>query len=92
MLNFATNIVLGPICRNRSLNDSSNPRMSAVMLTIDVMPMTTPRIVNAERILFARSVSSAITRISVSRPARRPGIVSYELRATSYELRVTSCE
>ncbi len=87
-LNFGMNIVFGPTCRNRSLNDSSKPRMSAVMLTIDVIPMTTPRIVNAERSLFARSVSSAITRISVSRPVRMPGIrevTSDELRVTNYE-------
>ena len=44
-----------------SRSDSSKPRMSDVMPTIEVMPMTTPRIVSAERILFVRSVSSAIT-------------------------------
>ena len=62
----------GPICRNRSLNDSSKPRISAVMLTIEVMPMTTPRIVSAERILLVRRVSTAIVRISWRRPARSP--------------------
>ena len=71
-LNFVTNIVFGPIWRNRSLNDSSKPRISAVMLTIEVMPMTTPRMVNAERILLLRSVSTAIVRISWRRPARSP--------------------
>ena len=51
-LNFVTNIVVGPICRNMSLNDSSKPRSRAVTLTIEVMPMTTPRMVRAERSLL----------------------------------------
>ena len=71
-LNFVTNIVVGPICRNRSLNDSSKPRSSAVTLTIEVMPMTTPRMVRAERSLLVRSVSTAIVRISARSPARSP--------------------
>ena len=71
-LNFATNIVVGPICRNMSLNDSSKPRSSAVTLTIEVMPMTTPRMVSAERSLLPRSVSTAIARISLRSPARSP--------------------
>ena len=71
-LNFVTNIVVGPIWRNRSLNDSSKPRSRAVTLTIEVMPMTTPRMVRAERSLLLRSVSTAIVRISASSPARSP--------------------
>ena len=35
-----------------SRSDVSKPRMSDVMPTIDVMPMTTPSTVRAERILF----------------------------------------
>src|SRR5262245_27778768 len=38
------------------------------MPTIDVMPMTTPRTVSAERILLVRSVSQDIVTISRSRP------------------------
>jgi hypothetical protein len=72
MLNLATNMVVGPICRNMSLNDSSKPRSSAVTLTIEVMPMTTPRMVSAERSLLPRSVSTAMVRISGRRPARSP--------------------
>src|SRR6266851_1184952 len=44
--------------------------MSAVIPTIDVIPITTPRIVSAERILLVRTVSSAIATTSVSRPTR----------------------
>jgi hypothetical protein len=69
---LATKIVFGPIWRKRSLNDSSKPRIKAVMLTIEVMPMTTPRMVNAERSLLVRRVSTAIVRISWRRPARSP--------------------
>ena len=65
-----TKIVLGPIARIESRSDWSNPRMSAVMPTIDVMPMTTPSTVSAERILLVRTVSIAITTTSARRLAR----------------------
>src|SRR5215210_2735598 len=42
------------------------------MPTIEVMPMTTPRTVSAERILFVRRVSIDMPTISLSRPARIP--------------------
>src|SRR5690349_9536049 len=65
---LATKIVLGPSDRIRSRSDSSNPRMSDVMPTIDVIPMTTPRIVRPERILLPRNVSSAMRQTSPIRP------------------------
>ena len=40
--------------------------MSEVMPTIDVMPMTMPRTVSPDRILLARSVSSASSAVSLS--------------------------
>ena len=40
----------------------------AVMPTIDVMPMTTPRTVNPERILLVRTVSNAIETTSLKSP------------------------
>src|SRR5574339_243887 len=49
-------------------NELSKPRMSDVMPTIDVMPMTTPSTVSPERILFARRVSSAMRRTSPNNP------------------------
>ena len=67
-LNFATKMVFGPSSLMLSRSDSSNPRISDVMPTIAVMPMTMPRTVRPERSLLARSVSSARTRISRSRP------------------------
>src|SRR4029453_7311530 len=73
-LNFWTMIVFGPSARIESRNDSSKPRMSDVMPTIDMMPMTTPRTVNAERILLVRSVSTDIVTISPRRPERRLAI------------------
>ena len=63
-------IVLGPIALIMSRSDWSKPRMSAVMPTIDVMPMTTPRTVRPERILFVRTVSNAIEMTSLKSPAR----------------------
>ena len=54
------------------------------MPTIDVMPMTTPSTVSAERILFVRSVSSDIVTISRSSPARSAAI--YQLSVLSYQL------
>src|SRR5712692_7224510 len=75
-----TKMVFGPTCRIRSRIDSSKPRMSAVIPTIDVMPMTTPRTVSPERILFRRTVSNAITMTSLMRPIRN-AIRSYQLPA-----------
>src|SRR5687768_7841304 len=49
-------------------SELSNPRMSDVMPTIDVMPMTTPSTVSPERILLLRRVSSAMRRTSPSSP------------------------
>ena len=65
-----TKIVRGPSDRIESRSDVSKPRIRAVMLTIEVMPMTTPRMVSAERILFAHSVSKAISAVS-RKSARR---------------------
>src|SRR5688572_11439996 len=62
--NRATKIVSDPMVLIESRSDSSNPRMSDVMPTIDVMPMTTPRIVSTERILLLRKVSQDIRTIS----------------------------
>ena len=45
--NFCTTL-LGPSSRKRSRSDSSKPRMSDVMPTIEVMPMTTPSTVSAD--------------------------------------------
>jgi hypothetical protein len=67
---FCTKIVFGPSSLIDSRSDSSNPRMSDVMPTIDVMPITTPSTVRAERILLARSVSTDIQTISLRRPER----------------------
>ena len=55
-----TKMVFGPIARIMSRSDWSKPRISDVMPTIDVMPMTTPSTVSAERILLVRTVSNAI--------------------------------
>ena len=65
-----TKMVRGPSDRIESRSEVSKPRMSAVMLTIEVMPMTTPRMVSAERILLAHSVSKAISAVS-RKSARR---------------------
>src|SRR5919197_893989 len=67
---FCTMIVFGPSVLIASRKDRSKPRMSDVMPTIDVMPMTTPSTVSAERILLARSVSHDMTMISDSSPVR----------------------
>ena len=64
-------MVLAPACRTDSASPSLNPRMSEVIPTIEVMPMTTPSTVNAERILLERSVSNDMATISASRPARK---------------------
>ena len=63
-----TKIVFGPIAAIISRSDWSKPRIIAVMPTIDVMPMTTPSTVSAERILLPRTVSNAIATTSPSRP------------------------
>ena len=63
-LNWATKIVSDPNSRMVSRKDSSNPRMIAVMPTIEVMPISIPRIVKAERTFCVRIVSNAITTIS----------------------------
>ena len=63
-------IVFGPSWLIESRSDWSKPRMSDVIPTIEVMPMTTPSTVSAERILLVRSVSNAMLTISPSRPER----------------------
>src|SRR5438874_4522908 len=67
---FCTMRVFGPSCLNRSRSDWSKPRTSDVIPTIDVMPMTTPSTVSAERILLARSVWNDMTTISDRSPVR----------------------
>jgi hypothetical protein len=66
--NFWTIIVFGPSWLIESRSELSKPRISEVIPTIDVMPMTTPSTVSAERILLVRSVSNDIVTISPSRP------------------------
>ena len=68
--NLATKTVSGPIVRNTSRSDSSKPRSSDVTPTIEVMPMTTPRTVKNDRILFDRIVSHDIARISLKSAQR----------------------
>src|SRR5262245_61358720 len=63
-------MMFGPIARMESRSDSSKPRMSDVMPTIAVMPITTPSTVSADRIMLTRSVSAAMTTTSRIRPAR----------------------
>jgi hypothetical protein len=59
----------GPIAVEMlSWSDLSNPRMSAVIATIEVIPMTTPSTVRPERSLFVRTVSKAITMTSRIKP------------------------
>ena len=65
-----TKIVFGPIAPIMSRSDWSKPRIIEVIPTIDVMPMTTPSTVSAERILFVRTVSNAIVTISPKRVRR----------------------
>src|SRR3954463_8515802 len=65
---FCTIRVFGPSWLMDSRSDWSKPRIREVMPTIDVMPMTTPSTVRAERILLVRSVSNAITRTSERSP------------------------
>src|SRR5262249_44449005 len=63
-------MILGPASAMRSRSDWSKPRIMAVMPTIDVMPITTPSTVSAERILFDQIVSNAITTTSRKSPSR----------------------
>jgi hypothetical protein len=67
-------IVFGPSWLIESRSDWSKPRIRDVIPTMDVIPMTTPSTVSAERILLARSVCSDMMTISWSRPARSPAI------------------
>src|SRR4051812_2805663 len=61
-------MVLGPSERIMSRSDSSKPRSSEVMPTTEVMPITTPSTVSAERSLLVRSVSSAMRNTSRTSP------------------------
>src|SRR5262245_22748215 len=63
-------MILGPASAMRSRSDWSKPRIMAVMPTIDVMPITTPSTVSAERILFDQIVAKAITTTSRKSPSR----------------------
>src|SRR4051794_16781709 len=55
--------------------------MSDVIPTIEVMPITTPSTVKAERILLVRRVSIDIVTISLRRPALRVAILLYSATA-----------
>ena len=61
-------MVFGPIAAIIARSDWSKPRIIDVMPTIEVIPMTTPRTVSAERSLLPRTVSNAIATTSPSRP------------------------
>ena len=63
-------MIFGPIVLIASRSDWSKPRIIAVIPTIDVMPITTPSTVSAERSLLVRTVSKAIATTSVKRLAR----------------------
>ena len=63
-LKRASMMVFGPSELIESRNDESKPRISDVMPTIDVTPMTTPSTVSAERILLPRSVLMAMPAVS----------------------------
>ena len=64
--NRCTKIVFGPSELIELRSDVSKPRISDVMPTIEVTPITTPSTVSAERILLLRSVSNAIAAVSPS--------------------------
>ena len=64
--NFCTKIVFGPSELIELRSELSKPRISDVMPTIEVTPITTPSTVSAERILLLRSVSNAIAAVSPS--------------------------
>ena len=66
--------MLGPRARTLSCSEMSKPRMSDVIATMDVMPMTTPSTVRPERSLFVRTVSKAITMTSRMSPTRIFGV------------------
>src|SRR5262249_17425894 len=84
MPNRCRKIVLGPIVRIIARSDSSKPRIIAVMPTIDVMPMTTPSTVSAERILLPRTVSNAIATTSLIREERMAiSVPSHKFQVTS---------
>ncbi len=53
-------IVFGPSALIDWRSELSKPRISDVMPTIEVTPITTPSTVSAERILLPRSVLNAI--------------------------------
>ena len=57
--------MFGPSELIESRSDESKPRISDVMPTIDVTPMTTPSTVSAERILLLRRVSNAMAAVSL---------------------------
>src|SRR5690242_11792102 len=67
MLSFVRMIVLGPSALTLSRSDWSKPRMSDVIPTMAVMPITTPRMVSPERSLLPRKVSSAMLTTSPAR-------------------------
>src|SRR4051794_24717815 len=67
-LTLATKIVFGPSDRIMSRSELSNPRINAVIPTIEVMPITTPSTVSPDRILLPRSVSNAMRQTSPSSP------------------------
>src|SRR6187397_2489901 len=67
---FCTMMVSGPSWLMAARSELSKPRISEVIPTIDVMPMTTPSTVSAERILLARRVSNDMTMISDRSPVR----------------------
>ena len=66
--NFVSMMTSGPIVSMVSRSDWSSPRISDVLPTIDMMPMTTPRIVSPDRAFWSRSVATAIVTISPNRP------------------------
>ena len=66
-----TKMVFGPSAAIESRSEVSKPRMSDVIPTIEVTPMTTPSTVSAERILLPRSVSNAMRAVSRNSPACR---------------------
>ena len=55
--------------------------MSDVIATIDVTPITTPRMVSDDRSLLLTSVCTAMCRISLTSPMRKA--TTYSLRSAS---------
>ena len=73
--------MFGPIVLIIASNESLNPLRIAVIPTIDMIPMTMPRTVRADRILLTRIVPSAIThRVEEEREADLHG---YSFRRAS---------